>query len=117
MSSTATTGTSTSRACCSSRSGSRSWTRSCGRADASCESGVVFHENEVESVALDKDEVMLDDGTSLPYDVLVVATGVRCSRRRPRSDRRRLERASVHLLQPAGAETLQRGSGTSTAVA
>jgi sulfide:quinone oxidoreductase len=39
--------------------------------------GVVFHENEVESVALDKDEVLLDDGTALPYDVLVVATGVR----------------------------------------
>jgi sulfide:quinone oxidoreductase len=39
--------------------------------------GVMFHENEVESVALDKDEVLLDDGTRLPYDVLVVATGVR----------------------------------------
>jgi sulfide:quinone oxidoreductase len=39
--------------------------------------GVVFHENEVESVALDKDEVLLDDGATLPYDVLVVATGVR----------------------------------------
>ena len=39
--------------------------------------GVVFHENEVESVGLDKDEVLLDDGTTLPYDVLVVATGVR----------------------------------------
>jgi sulfide:quinone oxidoreductase len=39
--------------------------------------GVIFHENEVESVALDKDEVLLDDGTALPYDVLVVATGVR----------------------------------------
>src|SRR6266536_3027880 len=39
--------------------------------------GVVFHENEVESVALAKDEVLLDDGTALPYDVLVVASGVR----------------------------------------
>jgi len=39
--------------------------------------GVVFHENEVESVALDKDEVLLDDGTALHYDVLVVATGAR----------------------------------------
>jgi sulfide:quinone oxidoreductase len=39
--------------------------------------GVVFHENEVESVALDKDEVLLDDGATLRYDVLVVATGVR----------------------------------------
>ena len=39
--------------------------------------GVVFYENEVESVGLDKDEVLLDNGTRLPYDVLVVATGVR----------------------------------------
>jgi sulfide:quinone oxidoreductase len=39
--------------------------------------GVVFHENEVESVTLDNDAVLLDDGTTLPYDVLVVATGVR----------------------------------------
>jgi sulfide:quinone oxidoreductase len=39
--------------------------------------GVVFHENEVDSVALDKDEVLLDDGTALPYDVLVIASGVR----------------------------------------
>src|SRR5215218_3629552 len=39
--------------------------------------GVVFHENEVESVWVERDEVLLDDGTVLPYDVLVVATGVR----------------------------------------
>jgi sulfide:quinone oxidoreductase len=39
--------------------------------------GIVFHEHEVDSVALDRDEVLLDDGTALPYDVLVVATGVR----------------------------------------
>jgi sulfide:quinone oxidoreductase len=39
--------------------------------------GVVFHEHEVQSVALDRDEVFLDDGSTLPYDVLVVATGVR----------------------------------------
>jgi sulfide:quinone oxidoreductase len=39
--------------------------------------GIVFHEHEVESVALDRDEVLLDDGSALPYDVLVVATGVR----------------------------------------
>jgi sulfide:quinone oxidoreductase len=40
-------------------------------------SGVVFHESEVESVALDKDQVALADGSVLPYDVLVVASGVR----------------------------------------
>ena len=39
--------------------------------------GVVFHENEVESVWIERDEVLLDDGTVLPYDVLVVSTGVR----------------------------------------
>jgi sulfide:quinone oxidoreductase len=39
--------------------------------------GVVFHENEVESVRLERDEVLLDDGTVLPYDALVVATGAR----------------------------------------
>jgi sulfide:quinone oxidoreductase len=39
--------------------------------------GVVFHESAVDSVALDRDEVLLEDGSVLPYDVLVVATGVR----------------------------------------
>jgi sulfide:quinone oxidoreductase len=39
--------------------------------------GVLFHENEVESVSIERDEVLLDDGTVLPYDLLVVATGVR----------------------------------------
>ena len=39
--------------------------------------GIVFHETEVESVAIERDEVRLADGTVLPYDVLVVATGVR----------------------------------------
>src|SRR5438876_5451083 len=39
--------------------------------------GIVFHENEVEEVWIERDEVLLDDGTMLPYDVLVVASGVR----------------------------------------
>jgi len=39
--------------------------------------GIVFHENEVESVRIERDEVQLDDGTLLPYDVLVIATGAR----------------------------------------
>jgi sulfide:quinone oxidoreductase len=38
---------------------------------------VVFHERRVESVWTERDEVLLDDGTVLPYDVLVVATGAR----------------------------------------
>jgi sulfide:quinone oxidoreductase len=39
--------------------------------------GIVFHESAVEAVALDRDEVALGDGTVLPYDILVVATGTR----------------------------------------
>ena len=38
---------------------------------------VMFHEQEIEAVSLDRDEVVLADGTVLPYDVLVVSTGVR----------------------------------------
>ena len=38
---------------------------------------IVFHESEVQSVSLDADEVVLAGGTTLRYDVLVVATGVR----------------------------------------
>ncbi len=39
--------------------------------------GVRFHEAEIESVALDENEVRLADGATLPYDVLVVASGAR----------------------------------------
>jgi sulfide:quinone oxidoreductase len=39
--------------------------------------GVVFHQNAVTSVDLDKDAVRLDNGAVLDYDVLVVASGVR----------------------------------------
>ncbi len=38
--------------------------------------GVLFHENEVEEVWVERNEVLLDDGTVLPYNVLVVASGV-----------------------------------------
>src|SRR6266542_1450148 len=40
-------------------------------------SGVAFHENEVEEVWTERDELLLDDGTVLSYDALVVASGVR----------------------------------------
>ena len=40
-------------------------------------SGIVFHEQEVAEVWIERDEVLLGDGTVLPYDVLVVATGTR----------------------------------------
>ena len=39
--------------------------------------GILFHESEVDSVALDQNAVALRDGTTLPYDVLVVASGAR----------------------------------------
>ncbi len=39
--------------------------------------GIEFHESEIESVDLDADRVHLADGTALPYDALVVASGVR----------------------------------------
>jgi len=39
--------------------------------------GVVFHEAEIDSVSLEHAEVSLRDGSVLPYDVLVVASGVR----------------------------------------
>jgi len=38
---------------------------------------VVYHQEEITSVALERDEVLLGDGSTLPYDVLVVATGAR----------------------------------------
>jgi sulfide:quinone oxidoreductase len=38
---------------------------------------LVFHESEVAWVELDRNEVVLVDGDVLPYDVLVVASGVR----------------------------------------
>jgi sulfide:quinone oxidoreductase len=39
--------------------------------------GIVFHETEVACVELDRDEVVLEDGDVLPFDVLVVASGAR----------------------------------------
>jgi sulfide:quinone oxidoreductase len=39
--------------------------------------GVAFHQAEVASVELDLDEVRLADGTRLPYDALIVASGAR----------------------------------------
>ncbi len=39
--------------------------------------GIVFHENEIAEVWVDRNEVLLDDRSVIPYDVLVVASGVR----------------------------------------
>jgi sulfide:quinone oxidoreductase len=44
---------------------------------AQLRSGVTFHEGEVEQVQLERQVVRLADGTQLPYDVLVVASGAR----------------------------------------
>jgi sulfide:quinone oxidoreductase len=38
---------------------------------------IAFHESEIDHVALDGDRAHLADGTVLPYDVLIVATGAR----------------------------------------
>jgi sulfide:quinone oxidoreductase len=40
-------------------------------------SGITFHETAIDSVSLDRQSVRLEDGSDLPYDVLVVATGAR----------------------------------------
>src|SRR5437867_11377669 len=37
--------------------------------------GIVFHEQEVGEVWIEREEVLLEDGNVLPYDVLVVASG------------------------------------------
>jgi sulfide:quinone oxidoreductase len=37
--------------------------------------GISFHETRIDHVDLDTDAVHLEDGTTLPYDVLIVATG------------------------------------------
>ena len=44
---------------------------------AQLKDGIVFHENEVAEAWIERDEILLDDRTVLPYDVLVVASGVR----------------------------------------
>ena len=39
--------------------------------------GVSFHESDIDHVVLEDDSVRLGDGTVLPYDVMIVATGTR----------------------------------------
>ena len=51
--------------------------------------------------------MLLDDGTVLPYDVLVVASGARLQPEETDGlDRARLERAGLHVLHPEGADAL-----------
>ena len=71
--------------------------------------GIVFHESEVESVALEDDRVLLADGASLPYDVLVVASGVRLQ---PEETEGMIEAGwnerVFTFYSPAGADALRR---------
>ncbi len=76
-SSTRTTGTSTSRACCSCRSGWRTPRTSSARGSGSCTSGIDFIESAIDHVDIEANEVHLANGATLGYDVLVVATGAR----------------------------------------
>ena len=46
--------------------------------------GVVFHQNEVDEVWTERDEVLLDDGTVLPTTCSWSPPACACSRRRPR---------------------------------
>ena len=85
-SSTATTGTSTSPACCSSRSAWRTLDEIVRPRRRQLRDGVVFHENEVEEVWIERDEVLLDDGTVLRLRRARRRERRRgCSRRRPRA--------------------------------
>ena len=74
--------------------------------------GVLFHQNEVREVWIERDEVVLDDGVVLPYDVLVVATGVRLQPEETEglTDAGWNERVFT-FYSPAGAEMLQRALG------
>ena len=71
--------------------------------------GIAFHERAVDEVHTDRNEVRLDDGSALPYDVLVVATGARLQ---PEETDGLLgpgwnERVFT-FYEPAGAEELRR---------
>jgi sulfide:quinone oxidoreductase len=70
--------------------------------------GITFLEHEVEAVATDRNEVLLADGTTLPYDVLVVATGARLQ---PDETEGLLgpgwNRRVFTFYEPAGAEALR----------
>ena len=64
--------------------------------------GIAFHQSGIEHVDIETEQVHLDDGTELPYDVLVVATGARLHARGDRGpDGPGMEREGLHLLRPA----------------
>ncbi|MGZ4353986.1 MAG: type III sulfide quinone reductase, selenoprotein subtype [Gaiellaceae bacterium] len=70
-------------------------------------SGITFHEAEIESVSVEDDEVRLGDGTTLSYDVLVVATGARLQPEETEGLEAALSRDDVHTFYtPEGASRL-----------
>jgi sulfide:quinone oxidoreductase len=71
--------------------------------------GVVFHQAAVDSVSIEQERVVLGDGEVLPYDVLVVATGVRLVPEETEglADAGWNERAFT-FYSPDGAEQLER---------
>ena len=84
-SSTGTTATSTSPACCSCPFGLADAERHRALAPArSCTTASSSARRDVDRVDIEADAVHLADGTTLDYDVLVVATARACCRRRPR---------------------------------
>src|SRR5262249_4794231 len=74
-SSIATTITGTSLACCSCPSAGRAPGRSCGPGHGNCARGIGCHQSAVDHVDVAGRRVHLANGASLPYEVLVVATG------------------------------------------
>jgi sulfide:quinone oxidoreductase len=72
-------------------------------------SGITFHETDVESVDVNADRVQLVDGTVLPYDVLVVATGVRLQPEETEGlDGPGWNKRAFTFYTPEGAEALRR---------
>jgi sulfide:quinone oxidoreductase len=72
-------------------------------------SGITFHETDVESVEVNADRVQLVDGTVLPYDVLVVATGVRLQPEETEGlDGPGWNKRAFTFYTPEGAEALRR---------
>jgi NADH dehydrogenase FAD-containing subunit len=70
-----TIATSTSPACCSSRSASPIRKGSSGLAWAQLHDGVELRSAEVDRIETGRDRVCLSGGEELAYDVLVIATG------------------------------------------
>ena len=71
--------------------------------------GIGFHQVEIESVALDAERVHLADGSSLPYDVLVVASGAQLQ---PEETEGCSEPAGTRRRSPSTSSTARRSCAT-----